>query len=320
MDPRLVPLNGVLGLLAPGHGEAWPNVLAEQGYRLHLIEGDVQSDPQSIRADVIAYRTRPDVVLLIECKSGRSIRSGQARAYVNADAHGLRRRGTLPGELEASPDIEVIAMFAGRDEDGDALAESMRRENIAAPLLLVGRGGASLRGSSHAALNDFEARDAAYALPPGRVLVDHESSVEEVRELLLQEVGVAMSQGRDVLDLQDAASAIHPYWSHVGRVAQQRFVDLLKEGARSLASGDLRGDVDYESSNAVSPRLVFRTRPAEADPRGAPQAWQSLARRAASTVGRAPRPTMEGQLPLAFDDVADEAVPTEPDDQDTVDE
>ena len=64
----------------------------------------------------------------------------------------------------------------------------------------------------------------------------------------------------------------------------------------------MRDDVVYESSNAISPRLVLTTQPARADPRGAPQTWQALRRRAESAVGRKARTQIEGQLRMSFDD------------------
>jgi hypothetical protein len=309
MDPRLVPLNGVVALLSPGVGEAWPNELARQGYRLHLLEGDVQSDPQRIRADVIAYRIDPDVILLIECKSGRSVRPAQARAYLNAQPDGLRRFGTQPKALWNSEEISIIPIFAGTDEAGEALAESMKGEGIESPLLLVGSGGATLRGSTHPALTDFDIREVGLGGPPGRILVDHESPVAEIRELLVQEIAAAMARDEEALDLRDAGREIHPYWAQVAKPAQDQLVRNLAEAARSLEAGEMGSDIEFQSSNAISPRVVFKAQPARADPRGAPQAWQGLARHAASSIGRKARPPLEGQMSISFDDVADEAVP-----------
>lgn len=307
MDPRLIPLNGVLALLAQGQAPGWPNDLAMQGFRLHLLEGDVQSTPQTVRADVIAYRRNPDLVLLCECKSGRNVSAAQARGYVNAEFDGLVRRGTQPQELRDSESVAVQAVFVGLRENGDALAESLQREQIEAPLLLVGNDGATLAGSQQDGLDDFDNRSVEWGHPPGRVVVDHESPVEELVELLVQQVHVAFSRRAEVLDLGQVASQIHPYWEQVSRVAQQAFVDRLKLAAQSLAGGEMRDDIAYESSTTISPRLVLIGRPADADPRGAPQAWRGHARRAADTLGRTREPEIEGQLSISFEDLAGEA-------------
>lgn len=303
MDHRLVPLNGILALLSPGAGRSWPNDLAQQGFRLHLLEADVQSTPQSVRVDVVAYRVEPDLIVLFECKSGRNIAPAQARAYCNATLEGLKRRTSIPGPLRSANEVSVAAVFVGLDGDGDALHESIRREQIAAPILLVGETGAELHGSGVDGLIDFVNRSARYGMPPGRVVVDHESPAIEVRELLVQQVGVAFSRGDGVLELAQVAAAIHPYWASVARPAQHVFMERLKEAARSLASGEMREDLTYESSNAISPRLVLAAQPARADPRGAPQAWQALKRRVARSVGRTERPQIEGQMRMSFDDL-----------------
>jgi hypothetical protein len=292
-----------LALLAPTD-PAWPNELTRQGFRLHLIEGLVQSTPQTVRADVIAYRRAPDLVLLIECKSGTGIEVSQARAYTNASSDGLARPGSLPAELRDQPEVEVRAIFAGRDEHRDALAESLAREGIEVPLLTVGADGATLSGVAFDGLSDFNLRDDAYGLPPGLVLVDHESPPEEIRELLAQTVQAAMAQNAGVVDLRQAAHEIHPYFDHVSPVAQNDFLSRLKEAARSLAHGDFASDVQYEGTNQVPARLVLLSQPSSADPRGAPQAWRRVQRNAEVALGRRARPEMEGQMSLSFDDEA----------------
>jgi len=307
MDPRLIPLNGTLALLARAPGAAWPRNLAEQGFRLHLLEGGVQSDPQSIRADLIAFRTNPDVVLLFECKSGRNIGASQARGYVNAVPDGLRRRGTMPSALSDSGEVAVQAVFVGRSEHAEALTESLSREQISCPLLTVGANGALLSGSETAGLEDFDALDRRWGRPPALLIVDHDSPVGEIEELLAQEILVAAAHRTSVLELAQVAARIHPYWSQVSRVAQGEFIERLKRAAQSLAQGALRDDVRYESTDAVSPRLVLSSSPAAADPRGAPQAWQRLRRRFEEALGRTQQRQPEEQMSLSFEDLAADA-------------
>lgn len=307
MDPRLIPLNGTLALLARAPGAAWPRNLAEQGFRLYLLEGGVQSDPQSLRADVIAFRTDPNLVLLFECKSGRNISASQARGYVNAVPDGLIRRGTMPPALSDSGEVAVQAVFVGRSGHAEALTESLSREQISCPLLIVGADGATLSGSGIAGLEDFDARDRKWGQPPALLRVDHESAVDEIKELLAQEILVAAAKRTDVLELAQVAARVHPYWAQVSRVTQGQFIERLKRAAQSLAQGALRNDVRYESTDAVSPRLVLSSSPAEADPRGAPQAWQRLRRRFEEALGRTQQREPEEQMSLSFEDLAADA-------------
>jgi hypothetical protein len=213
----------------------------------------------------------------------------------------------LPGALRHGQGVSVQAVFVGRQEHGADLAESMGREQIVAPLLLVGGDGATLTGSDRDGLGDFDNRDASWGHPPGLVLVDHESPIEEFMELLVQQIHVAFSRRTEVLDIGQVAAQVHPYWEQVSKVAQQSLIDRLKSAAQALAAGEMRADVAFESSQAISPRLVLLSRPADADPRGAPQAWRGHARRAADTLGRTREPEIEGQLSISFEDLAAEA-------------
>lgn len=303
MERRLIPVNGVLALLRADGGTTWPNDLATQGLQLHLLEADVYSTPQSVRVDVMAYRADPDVIVLFECKSGRNISPSQARGYCNATFDGVKRRTTVPAALRGRSDVAVLPVFVGLADDGEALVESMAREGIEAPLLLVGAQGATLERSTHGGLSDFASRGDDYGLPPGRIVVDADSPSVEIRELLVQQVGAALSRGDAVLGMAEAAATIHPYWASVARPAQAAFVERLKEAARDLARTDLKQDLRYESDNHVNPRLVVLANPVSADPRGAPQAWQALGRRAAQALGRTQRPQIEGQLSMSFDDL-----------------
>lgn len=299
MDRRLVPVNGVIALLRDEAG--WPSALAGQGFRLHALEADVQSSPGVVRADAIFYRRDPDLIVLCECKSGRHVQARQARSYLTADFAGLRQRGTAPAVFRQP--VPVVALFAGLEEDRNALAESLMREELVAPLLTIGAEGAGLTGSTSPGLHDFDERDPRHGFPPMRLRVDQESPREELTELLVQQIGAALARGDQVLDLTLAAGAMLPDWGTIGVPTRRRFVDRLAEAGRVLARGPMRGDVQVESGNNIAPRLALLARPAATDPRGMPQAYQSVARRAGGALGRERRPPSEGQLDLSLDDL-----------------
>ncbi|HEX7290087.1 MAG TPA: hypothetical protein VF250_03075, partial [Conexibacter sp.] len=91
MDERLIPINGLIALLR-GEGR-WPGLLGDQGLRRHRLEVPVSTPRGDFRADALLYRRDPDLVLLVEAKSGRNIDAAQAEKYVAADATWLRRAG-----------------------------------------------------------------------------------------------------------------------------------------------------------------------------------------------------------------------------------
>lgn len=298
MDPRLVPLNGVVALLRDE--PSWASTLAEQGFRLHLIEADVQSTPAVIRADVIFYRTEPELIVLCECKSGRSVEPRQARSYLASEFNGLRQRGTNPRLPRETP---VTAIFAGLEAERSSLEESLVREQIEAPLLTVGSGRARLEGSRVEGLRDFDVHDERWGLPPMRFRVDMDSPLDEIKEMLVPQIGAAESRGEQFLDLNHVASRLIPDWPAVGTQARRRFVDRLKDAGRELVRSGMRGDIEVESANNIPPRIVLLRRMAEVDPRGAPQAWQAESRRAARALGRGRLASGEGQRQMSLDDL-----------------
>lgn len=303
MDPRLIPLNGLVALLR-GDG-AWPPVLRDQGFRLHLVEATIFSEPQSVRANAILYRFNPDLILLCECKGGRNIEPRQGRAYLAAEANGLRAAGTYPAELAEREDPAVATILVGRDETRDDLEASMTQHQVVLPLLTVGEGSASLTRCDIPGLTDFAFSNLACGLPPARFPIDADSPIEEAREYVLQQLVTAQSRGDQVVEVEAIAAATLPDWGLVGLEGKRNFIRKVAETARLLA-GSMKDDFTFESSRRVPPRVVIRRSPVHADPRGATQQWQALARRGAAALGRTRQPAIEGQMPLSLEDLAED--------------
>lgn len=303
VDTRLIPLNGVVALLR--NDPSWASCLAEQGFRLHLIEADVQSTPAVVRADVIFYRRDPDLIVLCECKSGGNVVPRQARSYVAAEFEGLRQRGTAPDLPLETP---VTTIFAGLEEHREALAESLAREQIEAPLLTIGSGAASLTGSVTGRLEDFDVHHEGWGLPPMRFRVDMDSPLDELKELLIPQIVAAQARGEQFLDLNSVGARLLPDWPALGTQARRRLVDQLKIAGRKLARDGMRGDIEVESANNIQPRIVLLRRIGDVDPRGAPQAWQAQSRRAARALGRGETAQAEGQKQMSLDDLDKETI------------
>lgn len=282
---------------------SWASALAEQGFRLHLIEADVQSTPSVVRADTIFYRRDPDLVVLCECKSGGNVVPRQARSYVAAEFDGLRQRGTAPDLPRGTP---VTAIFAGLGEARENLAESLEREQIQAPLLTIGADRVRLENAHAYGLEDFDIQDERLGLPPMRFRIDMDSPAAEIKELMVPQIVAAQSRGEEFLDLKSMAAALLPDWPALGTQARRRFVDRLKDAGREIAQGGMRGDIRVESANNIEPRIVLIKRMTEVDPRGAPQAWQAESRRAARALGRGEAAQPEGRVQMSFDELDQE--------------
>jgi hypothetical protein len=306
MEDRLIPVNAVLALVARDGG--WFENLAEQGFRLHALELDVQSQAGVIRADAVLYRLDPDLILLVECKSGRNVEARQAQGYAAADMSGIRVRSALPNQLVDRPAVPVAPLYVCLDEHRDDIVTSLTMLELEATVLVVGPGSAMLDGPVPAGLERFSARDARLGLPPTRIRLDRHSPPEELMSVIVQRVVAGAAQGLQHLEIDDIAHDIFgAHWVHMSVNGRRDLVATLKRAASQLTRGELRDFLRVEGSSSVPDRIVILDSPAGADPRGAPQRWQALMRRVARDLGREGPSIIERQPQLSLDDLAIEA-------------
>lgn len=303
LEKRLIPVNAVLALVARDGG--WFEDLADQGFRLHALELDVQSTPGVVRADVVLYRLDPDLILLVEGKSGSNVEKRQAQGYAAAETAGIRARADLPNELVGRPSVAVSPLYVCLQEHRQDIAGSLAALDLEAPVLSVGSGSALLDGPVPAGLEHFSRSDPRLGLPPMRIRLDRNSPLEEFMAVLLQRIVAVAVQGHSHLELSEVARGIFQgYWVHISVQARRDLVARLKKAATQLGRGELRGFVRVEGSSSVPDRVVILDSPAYADPRGAPQRWQALMRRAAQDLGREGPSIVERQPQMSIDDLA----------------
>jgi hypothetical protein len=296
-------VNAVLALLASDGG--WFEDLAEQGFRLHALELEVQSTPGVVRVDVVVYRLDPDLVLLVEGKSGRNVEERQARSYAAAEVAGIRARADLPNALVGRPSVAVSPLYVCLQEHQQAIATALAELGIDAPVLSVGAGAAILDGPVPAGLDRFSRSEPSLGLPPVRIRLDRDSALEEFMEVLLQKIVATAARGETHLELDDVARQIFgAHWVHLSVQARRDLIARLKKAATQLSGGDLRSIIRVEGSSSVPDRVAIIDSPASADPRGAPQRWQALMRRAARDLGRQGPSIIERQPQLSIDELA----------------
>lgn len=299
MDVRLRPLNGLLALLRPDG--AWFHNLADQGFRLHSIELPVQGSGGLVRADAVIYRQDPDLIVLCECKSGRNLDEEQARRYAAATYTALRRGAALPSVFRGQ--VAVNTMYVVLDDYRAEIEVCLQTWGIDAPVLSIGSGFVRLDGDMPDGLASFVERDPSKRWPPARIRVDHQSPINEIMELLAQRIASAQARRQQVLDLQEVAKAIYPAWDVLSPTGRRDLTRRLVEAGEAFAKGALRGAIFVERGNEVAPRITILRTPADADPRGMPQAWQGQARRLAEDLGRGSAPVPEETRQLSLDDL-----------------
>jgi hypothetical protein len=302
MDPRLIPLNGLIALVR-GDG-LWPCALGEQGLRIHLFEAPAFSARGNVTIDALLYRNDPPLVLLCECKGGRNVKTEQASRYLAVQSPGIFAAGSLPPSLRGGTQIEVATVFVGNEASRGDLETSLGHCEIEAPLLTVGPGRARLTDLPAAlALNEFDI-DHRASLPPARFPIDQHSPAEEVRELVVPIVVAAQARQQEAIDAEAVCRELLPEWPVIGNEARRAFCSRVEDVMRRLAEGELGDQLAYEpGTKASGSRIRIVETPASADPRGTSQSWQARQRRAARALGRLRQP-IEGQLVFALDEEA----------------
>jgi len=137
-------------------------------------------------------------------------------------------------------------------------------------------------------------------LPPARIPVDHQSSDEDLMELLPPQIVAAQSAEEDIVSVETIAERILPEWVVLAHGTRGAFVARLADLLRGLSAREMRGQFRYESLRQphTRGRIVIEATPASRDPRGRTQAWQAQQRRAASALKRRQAQEAAGQLSL----------------------
>ena len=124
--------------------------------------------------------------------------------------------------------------------------------------------------------------------------------------VLLQQIVAAAVREETHLELDVVARGIfRAHWVHLSVQARRDLTALLKRAATQLSRGDLSGFIRVEGSSSVPHRVAIVDSPASADPRGAPQRWQALMRRATRDLGREGLSIVQRQPQLSIDALVD---------------
>lgn len=306
MDPRLIPINGLIALLR-GEG-GWPRLLGDAGFKRHQLEMPLITEKGEVRADALLYRDSPDLVVPCECKSGRNIDVTQAEKYLSLDFDWLQRGGAIPPLLRESASIAVQPLYVGMDAYRPELERELKQFGDV-PLLTISAERIQLSGAGRApGLSDIVEVHGA-GLPPARLPVDHQSEDDEILELLIPAIVAAQASLKDHVGVDGLCEAILPEWPILGAKARSEFAGRVTQLAKGLAVGEMKGQLRYEPPTGPQPhppgRLAILDTPAKRHPQGRTQAFQAQQRRAEKVLRRKSR---KGPIPgqTSLDDLAQE--------------
>ena len=301
MEPRLIPINVWIAL---HRGEAgWPRNLADQGFAIHRLEAPVSTSAGLTVVDGISVRGEPATVLVTECKAGGSVENEQARRYAAMTPQDVYRFVGLPSK----PDLwEIEPIYACLGEGRGGIRVDLDRLGLPFPLLVVDDRRVRLEAAAEDAVDSFSVK-VPPGPPPRYVVVDGDSSEEELLEYLLPELMAAASRGQAFVRVDTLLQSVMPYWDVYGPPAKKQLRTKARAALVRAIENKFPNDFAFENTGQTQSldRDIIRiiSTPVRLDSRGRTQAWQRLQRGAAKVVGRAPtRPPAPGQQ-IMFEDL-----------------
>lgn len=196
-----------------------------------------------------------------------------------------------------------MVAIAGMSLHREALERQLQTVEGAAALLTVGTSEVDLAIGEVPPLLEAFRTSHELGLPPARLPIDHQSPLEDIREIALPRVIAAQARRDDAVSVADLCARIVPSWALLTHAAQQDLERRMKQVAADIATG-LPG-LRYEAATPQTrARIRILSSPADLRPQGRTQSWQARRRAAGQLLGRgvsAPSPEQ-----LSLDDLASE--------------
>jgi hypothetical protein len=318
VEPRLRPINAVLGLVTLG--EVNPPVLAHAGFRIAALEVPVGVGDARVVIDVLLAQDRIGLLLACEAKSGANVDEEQAAKYAVLDPQAVVLAGSVDLPDGVRPSVAVL--YVCQEQHADRILLGLSRAGVAFPVLAVEQNEVQLLNTAYAP------ESLAAVLGPGAtpmpagiprvVPCDHDSPVSVVRTQVRAVLVAHLSRRTAQVAAEVVAAETLTLLPIYGQAARNRFSRTVGEALRLIAAAEPDA-FEYHRATGNREALVrFLRTPEDHDPRGRTQAYQALARQ--RSTRRRPAEQDPAQLDLlqeleSSDNVAsdDQTDPTEED-------
>ena len=182
------------------------------------------------------------------------------------------------------------------------MRDDLDRLGLRFPLLIVGDSRVQLEPEASTVLMGFE--DNVPGPPAGYIVLDQESSENELVERLLPGLVAAASRGEDFVALDTLLRGVLPFWDVYGPSVKSALLRKSRDALARAIQKDLAGNFAFEQKGKHASTDVIRIldSPIGFDPRGRTQSWQRIERKAAKALKRPKRPESPGQTGL-FEDL-----------------
>jgi hypothetical protein len=278
VEPRLLPLNGLLTLVT--RGDINRPVLAEAGFRVVGLEIPVVGTGGKAVIDILLFREATNHLVQCESKSGANIDAPQAKAYAGLSASSVVQAAyvTLPRRVQ--PTLETL--YVCLDEHVDRIRLGLQKAGLPFPVLAVSALGVELHDEGFASVDLREplVGPVTFEVPPLRIIpFDPDSSAGDIERYVRAALVALLSARTSQISLTGLAEKVAGHYALYGQAAQQK----LKRKVGVAVTACVRsapGSFAYEAPTGVRPEGVIRflKTPEDLDRRGRTQAYQALGR------------------------------------------
>ncbi|WP_430787630.1 hypothetical protein [Actinoplanes sp. G11-F43] len=278
MESRLLPVNGLVGLVTAG--DVNRAVLAEAGFRIAGLEVPAAAHGRKVVIDVLLFNEVTNHLVLVESKSGANIEEGQARTYRDLPPAAAVQAGYVTVRSRSQPTAETLyvclAEHAGRIRLG------LKAAGVPFPVLSVAPRRIELLDGEFASKAISAALEGGVDLigpPPRLIPFDHESPVEVVEQFVQAEMVAMLAHRREVVTVTSLTESVARHYGLYAHRAQQALrVKVASAVDRVVAAAPDRFAHDRKTGVRPEGLVRFLRTPEDLDRRGRTQAYQALGR------------------------------------------
>lgn len=277
MEPRLLPINAVLGLLVPG--DVNPAALFDAGFRLAGLEVPVVGPDGRVVADMVLFHAARSHLVLVEAKSGANVEDSQARRYAALDPIAVVQATgvTVPQRDE----LAVETVYACLDQHASRIRQGLDHAGVHCALIRVAERSITLDRPTPS----DSPLDAAWASGPielaGPVVrllpFDHDSDASAFTAVVRAQLVAELAQRRTRMTVRTLAELVVPYFAMFANSAQQQLIGKVRVITRTIADEEPSTYRYWPKTETQREDTVeFLRTPEERDPRGRTQAYQAM--------------------------------------------
>jgi hypothetical protein len=277
VDKRFIPLNALIAYCAPIK-TGWPRPLYDAGYVLSALEFPAPTIDGRVDADVVAWSSELNRIVLGEAKSGANVDAGQAQRYGEVQANALVQ--ILGVTISSAGPVRVQPIYSVLDEHSPRIEQGLN--NLAMDFPVVAIGSSEVKQTSgtfdcSVLATKFSEPIVIPGPPPGIITVDRDSPDEDFDRIVQVSLVSVMAQHNMTISIPALAEDAIPYLALYPNGYRQALIRKVEDAARRAVDASPESFAfEPRSGTRDFARIQILDSPEARDPRGRTQGYQAL--------------------------------------------